>query len=65
MTAKKTTTPDPRAAREAAGLRREDLAVKAQVSLNTVATCEQKRRWPKQTLVRQRYLAALGLSEAK
>lgn len=55
---------DPRAVRESKGLRREELATKAKVSLNTVATCEQQRRFPKQHFVRARYLAALGLSES-
>lgn len=58
------TKTDPRSLREARGLRREELAAKAKVSLNTVATCEQQRRFPKQHFVRARYLAALGLAES-
>lgn len=55
--------PEPRIAREAKGLRREDLATAAGVSLTTVAHCEQRKVWPVQTLVLARYLAALGLTE--
>lgn len=56
--------PDPRKARKEKGVRREELAVTAGVSLSLVAACEQKGMWPKQLLVRARYLAALGLSES-
>ena len=54
---------DPRSARESRGLTREQLAAIAEVSITTVATCEQQRRWPKQIRIRQRYFAALGIRE--
>lgn len=55
---------NPRSARESKNLRREELASLAKVSLGTVAVCEQQNRWPTQTFVRNRYLTALGLTEA-
>jgi ribosome-binding protein aMBF1 (putative translation factor) len=53
----------PMAARKVAGLSREDLASKAEVSYSTVCRVEQSGEWPKQPKPRARYLAALNLTE--
>ncbi len=55
---------DPKSAREELHLRREELAVKAKVGINTVGACEREKRWPAHAETRRRYLAALGLTEA-
>jgi predicted DNA-binding transcriptional regulator AlpA len=57
--------PTPKAARLAVpGLRPEDLASKAGVSLSTVMRCERDGHWPRSIPMRRAYLAVLGLTEA-
>ncbi len=51
---------DPKTARELAGISQFDLAIKAQVSLSTVCRAERFGQYPRNALVKSRYLAALG-----
>jgi hypothetical protein len=51
---------DPKTAREIAGIAQCVLAFKAQISLSTVFRCEKDGEYPKNALVKRRYLAALG-----
>ncbi len=56
---------NPRQARERAGLTREELAFRAQVSFATVCRCEQSGEWPTQPRVRNGLAKALGLTDAE
>lgn len=51
---------DPRTAREMVGISQFDLAIKAQVSLSTVCRVEKTGEYPRNALVKRRYLTALG-----
>jgi len=58
-----TKRPDPKKIRVAAGMSRVQLAVMASIGIQTIVRCERDRRWPIRPTVKQRYMAALGLSQ--
>ncbi len=55
--------PDPKTARESAGISGERLAAKVGCSASMVWLCERRRSFPVQRALRAAYLKALGLSE--
>ena len=52
---------DPKAAREAAGLRQVDVASRAQIGLQTVIRAEKSGKYPRSIPLRAAYIKALGL----
>ena len=53
----------PKAAREAAGLTRKELADRGEIGLSTVIKAEQREKWPLRPTTLSRYLRALGMAQ--